>query len=628
MEGIIAEQMLFGYNNGHTLINTSLKKTLLRQMDVEFLSDASGMGRFDTYITCYPITEDGYYVFAKTWYAEEMQRPGCVWTHVILISFGDLKKVGGKIDVAAMFCRPDVKSGYGHYGESIFCPLLPLKTIEYDKYAIYTLLHSERKVLIEDQNPEKYEKPLINILAILPTYILRKVTVCTCSLANRYFNDEIFDYQITLPGKMNILSRELNNAIIYRSIDARFNSPLWVRYLEKKFANGEQFELYDFCERYERYTRVDLCDLSKIYYSVNEFKMKIVLQEYYNLLEKLDNSHELIEKTGVLLFVENNEDMWVWFEETSLIEGLLKEMYSKKSILAQRKLTGKTVEDYAKKIYIEHNKDYLQKLFLGYIHKELNINGERVVKEIIKLLVPDDLYTIFDLEYGICMVLVQVDARFLLCKYIWKQDKNFQLELICAADIKKDKNGNEILKCILENTDKNISDEVHQIFGENLESELAVFYKSKRNFTSEQIQIWVPYCTRQKSVYIDLIKNVSDFEIIYELMCYIDSYGIDDINECRVWIDTILRHWNIISKDRYYKISIFVLPFLIKLNGTGDKHFDEIVFYQINNKLEKSAMDFYDWKNVSKILPEVSLEQSWDKCLRLRLAFKDIISLK
>lgn len=154
---------------------------------------------------------------------------------------------------------------------------------------------------------------------------------------------------------------------------------------------------------------------------------------------------------------------------------------------------------------------------------------------------------------------------------------------------------------------------------------MGVFCKSRKTFTSEQIHIWIPYCAKQRSVYIDLVKNVSDFEIVYELMHYIDSYQIEDMNECRLWIDTILKYWNLINEDRYYRISIFILPLLIKLNGTGEKFLNEIVFSQINSKLEKSAMDFYDWKNVSKVLPEVSVEQSWDKCLRLRLAFKNIL---
>lgn len=625
MDGIIVEQMLFGYNNGHSLINSSLEKSLMRQRDVDFLSDASGMGKFSSYITCYPINEDGYYVFAKTWYADEMQRPGCVWTHVVLISFDDLKRVGGKIDVAALFRRPDKSIGFGQYGESIFCPILSTRPTEYNEYAIYTLLYSERKVLIEDGESEKYENPIIRVLTILPTYILKNVTICTCAISNRYLNNEVFDYQITLPGKMNILSREIDDTIIYKNIDVPFKVPLWVRYLQEKFVSGKQSQLFDFCEKYEKYRRIDLRDLSKIFYSVNEFTSKIVLQEYYNLLQKLDDSHELIEKTALLLFVEENEDMWTWFKETSLIEGLLDEMQNKKGILSKKDITDRKVEKYAKKIYAEYHKDYLQKIFWGYIHNELNYNGEKIVREIIKLLNPNDLYTIFNLDYSICMVLVQIDARFLLCKYIWKQDKNFQLELLCAADIKKDKNRIEILKSILECTNQNISDEVYQVFGEDLSNTLCVFYKSRKTFTSEQIHIWIPYCAKQKSVYIDLVKNVSDFEIVYELMLYIDSYQIEDMNECRLWIDTILKYWNLINEDRYYRISVFILPLLIKLNGTGEKFLNEIVFSQINSKLEKTAMDFYDWKNVSKVLPEVSVEQSWDKCLRLRLAFKDIL---
>ena len=625
MDGIFAEQMLFGYNNGHTLINTSLKKTLYRQKDVDFISDASGMGRFCSYITCYPICEDGYYVFAKTWYAEEMMRPGCVWTHVILISFEDIARVGGKIDIDAVFQRPDVKKGFEQYGKQIFCPIIQPQMITYSKYAIYTLLRSERKVLVEDADSEKYEKPLINILTVLPTYILQKITVCTCSLANRYINNEVFDYQITLPGKANILLRELEDIVLYKNMDARFNYPLWVKYLEEKFINGEQAKLYDYCIKYKRYGREELCDLSKVFYSVNEFKTKIVLQKYYDLLKKINNGYELVEKTDSLIYFDNDSTMRDWFEYTSLVKRLLEGMQKKKGIFAKKDFTDKAVMRYAKDIYNTHNNDYLRTIFQGYIHKKLNKNGERVVSKIIELLEPDDLFTIFDLEYSVCMVLVRIDSRFLLCKNIWKQDKNFQLDLISNAELNKCKNINEILKNIVEYSNQNIADEVYQIVGQQLGIVLCDFYKSKSKYTFEQIQFWIPYCAMDKKVYIDLVKHISNFKIIYELMSYIDSYCIYDIDECRLWIDTILRHWNDIIEDEYYKMSLFVLPFVIKLDGSGNRILDEIVFDQINDKLEKSIMDFYDWKKVSKVLPEVSLEQSWDKCLRLRLAFKNIL---
>jgi hypothetical protein len=52
------------------------------------LSDMSGPSMqpgFDEYLTAYPLPGTDLFVFAKTWYAPEMQRPGCVWTHSLLI---------------------------------------------------------------------------------------------------------------------------------------------------------------------------------------------------------------------------------------------------------------------------------------------------------------------------------------------------------------------------------------------------------------------------------------------------------------------------------------------------------------------------------------------------------------
>jgi hypothetical protein len=52
------------------------------------LSDMSGPSMqpgFDEYLTAYPLPGTDLFVLARTWYAPEMQRPGCVWTHSLLI---------------------------------------------------------------------------------------------------------------------------------------------------------------------------------------------------------------------------------------------------------------------------------------------------------------------------------------------------------------------------------------------------------------------------------------------------------------------------------------------------------------------------------------------------------------
>ena len=58
------------------------------------MSDWSGYkdpaGKDHSYITTYYLEDSGYYVIAKSWYAQEMERPGCVWTQSLLIPLTDL----------------------------------------------------------------------------------------------------------------------------------------------------------------------------------------------------------------------------------------------------------------------------------------------------------------------------------------------------------------------------------------------------------------------------------------------------------------------------------------------------------------------------------------------------------
>jgi hypothetical protein len=60
------------------------------------LSDMSGPSMqpgFDEYLTAYPLPGTDLFVFARTWYAPEMQRPGCVWTHSLLIHRSNVARV-------------------------------------------------------------------------------------------------------------------------------------------------------------------------------------------------------------------------------------------------------------------------------------------------------------------------------------------------------------------------------------------------------------------------------------------------------------------------------------------------------------------------------------------------------
>lgn len=623
MNGIYAEQILFGYKNGHTLLSTSLKRRLKNQKDIEILSDVSGKGKFDSYITCFPLSEDGYYVFSKTWYAWEMERPGCVWTHMILIKFEDLINCKGKIEILKLFYRPQSTEDYEKYSKSIYCDI-QYNTIDSlsCNYLIYTMFYSTKNVLIED-DAEKYERTIIDILTKLPMKILESMSVCTCSFSNRYINDRVFSYQITEKGNAKYLARDISDPIIYKRRELLSGYPLWVKYIANKFVENEQDDLYFFCEKYKYRDRNDMRELSKVLYSVNEFREKQDIGEFFNVIDKSEVRDILKNRTLEMLYFEEDLDVQGWFVEKSIIEQLVLEMQNKKGLFVKKKIRSEITFKYAKKIYDEYDKKRIRNIFEQFINKGLNQNGQRIAKEMIKLLRPNDLYKIFDMDINICSVLVRVDARFLLCKQIWLQDKNFQLELLYSAKFESISQKEAVIICIIKNTKKDIAGEVYELFGNEMLKVISEYCKKGEAFSHEQSKIWAPYLAREQDIYINLLLQIKDMNILYDIMDNVDSYSIVDDNELKVWTDLFSEKLGYIKEDKSYECAFFLLPIILKSENALAENLIEFVYKNIYSVLAKSSMDYNKWKKIDPLLPQVEIEQSWDKCLRLKMAFQN-----
>lgn len=102
--------MVFGYNNGHTLLYGSIILPIEDKSLLLELSDWSGVNEINkaNYITGFPLIKTEYYALVKTWYADEMPRPGCAWSHVLLIhkkNFTDIENIEILINV---FRRPSL----------------------------------------------------------------------------------------------------------------------------------------------------------------------------------------------------------------------------------------------------------------------------------------------------------------------------------------------------------------------------------------------------------------------------------------------------------------------------------------------------------------------------------------
>lgn len=103
------DQALFGYADGHRQIAASVR---LPSRDMYHLAAASDLASNvslapdESYLTGLPLEESNRYALIRTWPAPEMPRPGCVWSHVLLLDQRVLATFGNFSNLLTEFRRP------------------------------------------------------------------------------------------------------------------------------------------------------------------------------------------------------------------------------------------------------------------------------------------------------------------------------------------------------------------------------------------------------------------------------------------------------------------------------------------------------------------------------------------
>jgi hypothetical protein len=104
----IIEQAVFGYANGHRLLRSTLELSANDNYGLAALSDmAPGVqirGQ-ESYLTGSWLS-GGHYALIRTWLAQEMPRPGCVWSHVLLIPGSVMSTQVDLTPLLSLFRRP------------------------------------------------------------------------------------------------------------------------------------------------------------------------------------------------------------------------------------------------------------------------------------------------------------------------------------------------------------------------------------------------------------------------------------------------------------------------------------------------------------------------------------------
>ncbi|RGF20887.1 hypothetical protein [Phocaeicola massiliensis] len=214
---MIIEQTLHGYDKGHGMLASSFSVRPDEDSSLmAILSDWTGYRNEsddDSYMTFYPLSNGKKYAFAKTWYAEEMERPGCVWTHTLIVNLDEMDRNFDFRLLNNYFKRPNI-GDYNYYQHKIEIESFDLKVSnpvfdEFDDISLivlYLLLLGKNKGLYiyMEKNQKIYVDLCFYLLQYLPLDFLKDVELSTGSVSGRKYGEK--DFSILFTNKDTHLS--------------------------------------------------------------------------------------------------------------------------------------------------------------------------------------------------------------------------------------------------------------------------------------------------------------------------------------------------------------------------------------------------------------------------------------
>jgi hypothetical protein len=119
------EQCLFGYEDGHRLLASSIPLATEAAILTELSDLAPGavFGRSEGYWTGVPAPGINRYALMRTWPAPEMSRPGCVWTHALLFEPSLLEEMRDLSELRPLLTRPLGAGDLKQYRSALEAPV-------------------------------------------------------------------------------------------------------------------------------------------------------------------------------------------------------------------------------------------------------------------------------------------------------------------------------------------------------------------------------------------------------------------------------------------------------------------------------------------------------------------------
>lgn len=631
-QSIKINQLLYGYDEGHRLLAGSIKPERQSAKTLLTFSDLSGQGldlKNDGYLTGYPMPEMNAYALSRTWLATEKPRPGCVWTHTLLIDFSDLANINRSI-VSGLFVRPSINEGMREYNQplnvtpDVVKPALPDSQLNILTALVNAIYGSPTSsIFVRVQNDKNLDDVVLAIWLQQWPRLRRNFRFCTWTASDRSRPGEKFDFQVVPLKKTISESKRLVSA--YQWVD--IESPLPNIYEQWAEACAQDA----ISENSESRLRKFLCRYgSEIEDGRSAFKPLSLIWEALEGGPDIDfhaavDIAKKIDPTILSLTQRVAEAIAQRFEDTSPFVSYLTEFLVQNLKLVDEQLVKRHADAIAMTLW-QDLREYVWPLF-----RSKSVNDITIAKAVSKLMKPNDVLARAGGDPDLFNAVLEINQELSASPLIWDAPDSL---LVRAAEniATRGEPNKKVLYAMIEAGNTSMPEIGIRIFGQAALSAAVEYYDRNTGRSQQHALKWLVSAKEHPELLLaaigtGIVRDIKTLERIASLVSYRETGTGHDTDEWGCALDAVR---NLNNADAGSS-SFYSYLLARALSGASPEPRKLILasFDHVHAAILRSRLEDDTWKVLKQELPEVSFWNEWDKGYRLRIGVvKSIIENK
>lgn len=623
------QQALWGYSDGHHLIASSAPLSNESHKILGILTDLSGSetpSAFNGYLTGYPLKNENCYALSKTWYAPEMTRPGCVWTHTLFLGYDNISLNWNGRLFDLLFKRPNKDSRrFDDYSRPIniedgLCAKFPLNKDPLSDTLFTQITKNKLPVIIAcDNDVGSLNYAIEDLFGKFGVAFFKEFSFCTGSFSNRMVVKKQLDMQVVPESIARYVLRtgSEKSTYLHFPFDYEVNANLE--------DTNKLREFIDFCgpDFYRINYWYPLQKIYEIVLSSSFLSFKNIISYLQKYCVSQDAIDEAVLRIFKAIFLESTYRIQKDISSKVLLLGYL--LFQESNSV--RNLIGTDLLMQAlNKIWIESHEKALE-LTIKITECQDAVLKKDVLMQSAQIMTPVDYSCLLGKESSVALEILQYNLNFGMVKDLWYQPKAIKTKALkvistCVGNNTVDLRSEEILITIYENSNIDIIEDVYRAFGDKSISAFFNWSSLKKSLHIKQ-KYWVAICRYNPVLSVERLISAFDDVLIDWVIGTLDPYSKSVLEvPSKSW--ELLFHKLQKKYDRSLELTFaqFILPIILQSSDSFSYELIRFAFINVHNLLLHNQVGYEQWSKLATLLPVSDNSNDWDKCKRIRKAAK------